>query len=738
MRKFLLCTLLSVAGLAATTAQATEVTFTTDEGYNFRNLLIYEKGTDTPVNGSSSWEPTVTLDLEPGTYSVEAALADLSYNEIPSGALKTFTVGNTPTTVNYSIAENYAKVRFTLTNEAGQPMEGVYISNEAESYSVDSYYYSFSVTTGADGTAEAWATPGKTYTASTSENTGHYIGLTKEFSTSSDEVEVVLSYAGYHRVDVTFAGYYSPAEEPGVLYGGEFTLILPGGGNFYLPIDNQTAAAYVVVPDGEYLYTANAPFDADNTAYTAEGNVLYNKDKTTLHTWPAGIPYVEVYTLPETVTGIESNAFRNAKIGYLVLHDGMKTGSVPYGLSVCRHIQGVTLPSNATALMTSALQNAPLRSLTLPSSITSLSYSSLAYLAYLDHLISLPTTPPTAQSSTFTSTAKRVYVPSGSVSAYQAANYWKDFEITGIVANGTCGDGLTWILGADSTLIISGYGAMDNYSATSIPWLANRAGIKQVVVEDFVTSIGDYAFYNMPNLSSADLGERILTIGANAFANCSGLTEITIPANVAAIGADAFAQTGITAITALPTTPPSIEENTFAGVPADIDLTVPAESVEAYGRAMGWSAFGNHTSILGRGVCGLKAEWQLTDDGIMRVYGSGTMSNYSNNGMPWRDLRDQIRTLVVEEDISMIGYYAIFVVCTRYLTEDFGTSAATAGLATGIVVIGCLVGRFFTGSIIRDVGYRRVLGIGVFFFFLMNVAYFFLASNFEASITFEA
>lgn len=75
--------------------------------------------------------------------------------------------------------------------------------------------------------------------------------------------------------------------------------------------------------------------------------------------------------------------------------------------------------------------------------------------------------------------------------------------------------------------------------------------------------------------------------------------------------------------------------------------------------------------------------------------------------------------------LGMIGYYAIFVVCTRYLMDGFGTSAATAGLATGIVVIGCLVGRFFTGSIIRDAGYRRVLGIGVLFFFLMNVAYFF-------------
>ena len=75
--------------------------------------------------------------------------------------------------------------------------------------------------------------------------------------------------------------------------------------------------------------------------------------------------------------------------------------------------------------------------------------------------------------------------------------------------------------------------------------------------------------------------------------------------------------------------------------------------------------------------------------------------------------------------LGMIGYYAIFVVCTRYLMDGFGASAATAGLATGIVVIGCVVGRFFTGSIIRDAGYRRVLGIGVLFFFLMNVAYFF-------------
>lgn len=73
--------------------------------------------------------------------------------------------------------------------------------------------------------------------------------------------------------------------------------------------------------------------------------------------------------------------------------------------------------------------------------------------------------------------------------------------------------------------------------------------------------------------------------------------------------------------------------------------------------------------------------------------------------------------------LGMVGYYAIFVVCTRFAAEEFGANLAMAGLATGIVVIGCLVGRFFTGSIIHTVGYRRVLFIGVAAMFLMNAAY---------------
>lgn len=78
--------------------------------------------------------------------------------------------------------------------------------------------------------------------------------------------------------------------------------------------------------------------------------------------------------------------------------------------------------------------------------------------------------------------------------------------------------------------------------------------------------------------------------------------------------------------------------------------------------------------------------------------------------------------------LGLAGYYAIFVVSTQFLSEVFHASTAIAGLATGIIVIGCLVGRFFTGSIVHTAGYRRVLFCGVVLYLLTNAAYFFADS----------
>ena len=83
--------------------------------------------------------------------------------------------------------------------------------------------------------------------------------------------------------------------------------------------------------------------------------------------------------------------------------------------------------------------------------------------------------------------------------------------------SGTCGDNLTWVLADDGTLTISGTGNMANYGKESNlpPWAAKFEQITTVVIEDGVTSIGDYAFYS--------------------YYYCN-LTSITIPASVKRIG----------------------------------------------------------------------------------------------------------------------------------------------------------------------------------------------------------
>ena len=120
------------------------------------------------------------------------------------------------------------------------------------------------------------------------------------------------------------------------------------------------------------------------------------------------------------------------------------------------------------------------------------------------------------------------------------------------IASGTCGDNLTWELTADSVLTISGTGTMTNYSSSSsrAPWYSNRSFIKSVVIEEGVTSIGNYAFNACSGLASATIPNSVTSIGSYAFYGCSSLTSATIPNSVTSIGSSAFnGCTGLTSVT---------------------------------------------------------------------------------------------------------------------------------------------------------------------------------------------
>ena len=112
---------------------------------------------------------------------------------------------------------------------------------------------------------------------------------------------------------------------------------------------------------------------------------------------------------------------------------------------------------------------------------------------------------------------------------------------TPAATSGTCGDNLTWKLDDKGTFTISGKGSMYDYSSSSnAPWYSSRASITNVVINDGVTSIGNYAFYWCSSLSSITIPDSVTTIGNYAFEDCSYLTNINIPDSVTSIGSYAF------------------------------------------------------------------------------------------------------------------------------------------------------------------------------------------------------
>ena len=105
--------------------------------------------------------------------------------------------------------------------------------------------------------------------------------------------------------------------------------------------------------------------------------------------------------------------------------------------------------------------------------------------------------------------------------------------------SGTCGaegDGsnVTWKLDSDGTLTISGNGEIKDTSKNDLRWLwLYPDEIKKVIVENGVTRIGRYDFYNCTNLTEVDLSnvQTLKNIGDNAFANCSSLSTVKLPMN---------------------------------------------------------------------------------------------------------------------------------------------------------------------------------------------------------------
>jgi hypothetical protein len=140
-------------------------------------------------------------------------------------------------------------------------------------------------------------------------------------------------------------------------------------------------------------------------------------------------------------------------------------------------------------------------------------------------------------------------------------------------SDNTCGPNLTWELNDEGILTISGTGKMSDYRPRVAPWYYDsRDLIKAVVVQEGVTSIGNYAFYSLENCTDFSLPQSLTSIGKSGFSNCRALTEIVLPAGVSVLGDNAFRGCVNLHKVVLPDEYPEGGINVFSGCADDLQL----------------------------------------------------------------------------------------------------------------------------------------------------------------------
>ncbi len=219
---------------------------------------------------------------------------------------------------------------------------------------------------------------------------------------------------------------------------------------------------------------------------------------------------------------------------------------------------------------------------------------------------------------------------------------------------------VTWSLDEiTGTLTISGTGDMEDYSSSSSPFY-NNSNIKSVVIENGVTSIGNYTFYKCSGITSITIPNSVTSIGNYAFNGCNNLTDIYYNDNFI----------------------------DFTQITIGLGVIHTMSGGELGNNRFIHSNLHCDDMVLDKwGKCGDTVAYYLNDNGTLTISGTGDMTNYEKydgsdecfaRGLRWYSERGNIKSVVIEKGVTSIGNY-VFENCNGLTSITIPDSVTSIG-----------------------------------------------------------
>lgn len=269
----------------------------------------------------------------------------------------------------------------------------------------------------------------------------------------------------------------------------------------------------------------------------------------------AGCSSLVSVTIPGGVSTVEGYSFyRCSSLETVFIPEGVSS-ILEGAFASCTKLKSISLPDSVTSIGTAAFECCTsLESVSIPEGVTSIGSRAFSGCSSLVSVF-IPSSVTSIAASAFSSCPKLSAVTyAGTMQEWAELSY----QYPAICSDGTvlrfgsCGDTLGYLLTDSGSLILTGSGAMREFSSySSAPWYNQHASVTSIVLPEGLTSIGTYAFYNFSALDSVSIPAGVASIGSQAFSKCTALKEITFEHTVSdslTIGENAFLLEGTTAL----------------------------------------------------------------------------------------------------------------------------------------------------------------------------------------------
>ena len=279
-------------------------------------------------------------------------------------------------------------------------------------------------------------------------------------------------------------------------------------------------------------------------------------------------------TIPNSVTGIGSDAFYLCESLQSVTIPNSVTGIGDEAFYLCESLQSVTIPNSVISIGDGAFSSCEsLQSVTIPNSVTKIGNYAFDGCSSLQS-ITIPNSVTSIGDGAFIlcKSLQSITIPNSVTSIGDKAFWWCKSLQSITIPNSVTSIGDEAFRSCDSLQSITIPNSVTSIGDGAFGWCRS---LQSVTIPNSVTKIGDKAFCGCESLQSITIPNSVTSIGDHAFSSCESLQSITIPNSVTSIGDCAFEQCYSLQSVTIPNSVTSIGDETFSDCYSLQSVTIP-------------------------------------------------------------------------------------------------------------------------------------------------------------------